>query len=213
MSRIASFLTLIICALVTGCVQYAHPLSPLEEAKADSSVFGSWYVRSPEADGGVTHFFVHIGSANNPHPSDLDQNYFMANGDKSFPKKIPLENMTRVILITMKPNGEANQMSFLGYPTHIENRHYMNVPMIVNDKVAWYSIWKYEVNDDKLTIWNEVDEEVIKQLKKEGILHEVEMTSIVSDNTQALRKLFTEKDTLLFPDQRMSTLQKIPVTN
>ncbi|PQO31648.1 hypothetical protein [Blastopirellula marina] len=213
MSRIALILTLLVCGLGTGCTQYVHPLSPLEEAKADSSVFGSWYIRSADANGEVTHNFVHIGSANNPHPSDLDQNYFMANGDKTFPKKIPLENMTRVIVITMKPNGEANQMSFLGYPTHVEDRHYMNVPMIVNDKVAGYSIWKYEVNDDKLTVWNEVDEEVIKQLKKEGILHEKENSSIVSDNTQTLRKLFAEKDATLFPDQRKSTLQKLPVVN
>lgn len=209
MTRLFSVLILLTCGLCCGCVQYEHPLSPISEAKYDDLIFGSWHHHAVNADGKPEHLYLHIGPTEGSEGADaLDQNFYVL-GDERTEDEIRLKKMTRVVAVIIKPNLSVVQLSFLAFPSTVDGRHYMNAPLIMDGKVFSYGIVKYEIDGDKLKVWGEANDEAVKKLTKEGTIKESNNWDVYTENIEALRRLFAEKDALLFPSESASTFERI----
>ena len=146
--RISLFPLLLLAALLTGCkVDSANPISAIEAAQTDASLYGVWRY---EAKGDLV--YVHIG----PEFS-LDTGSAPAGPAKG----------TRIVLVDHKRNGITDE-SYVAYPSRVGKRRYLNVVQVEGGKPAGFIFVSYAVIDRNTLRFATIDEEALKAAIRSG---------------------------------------------
>lgn len=211
MSRMFAILVLFSCGLNVGCTTFEHPLSPLDEAKIDQEIFGSWYNSRVDENGNQAETFLHIGL---PHQAIV--NSMRGEYDNFNPRaiddenaEVKLGNLMRITITYIKADGTIDGSNFLVYPTSLEKYHYANAPLFRKGEVVSHRILKYEVDGDQLDVWVSPQDSAIDDLVFAGQLHADKVKHQVTDETDTLRKVFADNDAKLFPPELKTTFRRI----
>jgi len=171
---------------LAGCkVDSINPISPLESAQPDPTLYGAWRYK---AKGELT--YVHIG----PEFS------LATSGAAPAPNK-----RTKIILIDYKPNGITDE-SYIAYASRIGTHRYLNVAQVEDGKTIGYIFVRYALTDNNTLRFSTIDEDVLKaaissgQIKGttrgDGVTSETAITAQSGEIEQYLRrdgaKLFTK---------------------
>ncbi|GAA4437219.1 hypothetical protein [Bremerella cremea] len=211
-STTARWVAIVITVFVmTGCAQFEHPLSPIEEAKVDPDLLGTWVVQYKDENGVDLEAYIHIGEAGALDPDDNDRNIRIENWrDRHAP--FPYKGLTRIVCVSYEAEGKLKSESWLAFPTKIGKQRFASVPMSQDGEVVSYYFWRYEVSNDQLKIWTDtVDEKVDSLLEKQRLTR---TDSLITNDTASLRNLLEENGgDILFAEAPSNTLKRLKKSN
>jgi hypothetical protein len=178
------FSALLLLLSLAGCkVDSINPISPLETAQPDSTLYGVWRYKEKDE---LT--YVHIGPE------------FSLTSDASAAAK----KRIKIILVDHKPNGLTDE-AHVAYTSRIGKQRYLNVAQVEDGKPVGYIFVRYALIDHNAVRFSTINEDVLKaairggQLKGttrgEGLTSETAITSESGEIENYLRrdsdKLFT----------------------
>jgi len=186
--RSRSMLVVLPLLLLTACDDTKTPLSDPAQSKCDASLFGLW--REKNNDGDV-HYY-HVGPAGEPLPAGV----------------------MRFVLVKQSDGTLPAPEEYLGFASVVSGQRYLNV---VNDDdgqltrrikekgwqpeaVGGYTLLRYRVEGDKLTVWlvdEAAKEKAIKQGKLKGTARATKPARF-EDSTEKVAKFVSEAGDSLF---------------
>lgn len=131
-----------VCLMMASCIDSKNPVSDPKEAKVDQKLLGVW--RNTGKNGNV--YYYHVGQAGDKLPGGV----------------------LRAVFVTHIKNGQVLRPGvFRLFTSEIGNSKFLNIPILDQndlvrfDQAGWdaklvkgYSIAKYELKDDSLTLWH-----------------------------------------------------------
>lgn len=111
-------------ALLTGCPESIHPISDAAQAAPDPALYGVWHGRF---DG--DEMYLHVGPAE--------------------------RGMTRAVMVEHKAkDGSIKVERYVAFPTQLGKLAMLNVKAVDDpDRDRGYSLFRYQVEKKKLTLW------------------------------------------------------------
>jgi hypothetical protein len=146
--KVYLFPTLLLLLSLAGCkVDSINPISPVESAQPDTTLYGVWRYK---AKGELT--YVHIGPE-----------FSLAASDAS----AAANKRTKIILIDYKPNGITDE-SYVAYASRIGKDRYLNVVQEEDGKTVGYIFVRYALIDHNTLRFATIDEGVLKAAISRG---------------------------------------------
>ena len=144
--KVHLFPVLLLLVSLAGCkVDSINPISSVESAQLDTTLYGVWRYK---AKGELT--YVHIGPE-----------FFLVTSDTA--KK----NRTKIILIDHKPNGITDD-AYVAYASQIGKERYLNVVQVEEGKPVGYIFVRYTLIDDNTVRFWMMNEEALKSAIRGG---------------------------------------------
>ena len=183
--RMHLFPTLLLLMILAGCkVDSINPISSIESAQPDVTLYGVWRYK---AKGEVT--YVHIG----PEFS------LTTSGAAAVANK-----RTKIIIIDHKLNGITDE-AYIAYASRIGKQRYLNVVQVEDGEPVGYIFVRYMPIDNNTLRFSTMNEEVLKAAissgrikgttRGEGLTSETAITAESDEIENYLRrdggKLFT----------------------
>ena len=136
------FSVLLVLMSLAGCkVDSINPISPLESAQPDATLYGVWRYK---AKGELV--YVHIGPEFSLTTSDA----------------VTAKNKrTKIILIDHKPNGITDE-AYVAYTSTIGKQRYLNVVQVEEGKPAGYIFVQYTLVDSNTLRFSMMNDDVLK---------------------------------------------------
>ena len=146
--RISLYPLLLLAVVLAGCkVDSTNPISALDGAQPDTSLYGVWRY---QAKGDLV--YVHIG----PEFS-LDTGSAPTGPAKG----------TRIVLVDHKRNGITDE-SYVAYPSRVGKRRYLNVVQVEGGKPVGFIFVRYALIDGNTLRFSTIDEEALKAAIRSG---------------------------------------------
>jgi hypothetical protein len=197
LQRLSTVLLPATCLLLMGCEDCIHPLSDPQAPKAEPRLIGMW--REQTGDGDVTYY--HVGRAG-----------------ENFP-----DGVLRIVTTSLKHGELEPPDEYLAFATALADSHYLNV--VIDDKqvrlldakgwkpetIDCYTLVKYELAGDKLTVWaidETAKEQAIKTGKIKGVVVE-NSTAKFSDTSEAVARFVTQAGDSLWNLKEPGRLQRV----
>jgi hypothetical protein len=138
---------LLLLMSLAGCkVDSINPISSLESAQPDVTLYGLW---RHKAKGELT--YVHIGPE-----------FSLTTGDAAVANK-----RTRIILIDHKANGITEE-AHVAYTSRVGKQRYLNVVQVEDGKPAGYIFVQYTLIDNNTLRFSMMNEDVLKAAIRSG---------------------------------------------
>jgi hypothetical protein len=146
--KLQFFAMVLLLLSLAGCkVDSINPISSLESAQPDATLYGAWRYK---AKGELT--YVHIGPE-----------FSLATSGAA-----PAANKrTKIILIDYKPNGITDE-SYVAYASRIGTQRYLNVAQVEDGKTVGYIFVRYALTDNNTLRFSTINEDALKAAIKSG---------------------------------------------
>jgi hypothetical protein len=190
------FAGIAVCLFLSGCDDTKNPLSDPQKSRPDTRLIGMWRL----SGAGDDEEFYHVGYA----------------GD-GFPK-----GMVRIVDIKHGKGKLESPEEYLAFPTVIADKIYLNViydkkqVQLLDEKgwkadvVASYTLFKCQIDGDKLVVFF-MDEEAKEKAIKDGKIKGVHgnNTSTFTDSSENVARFITTADASLWDTKEPGRFERL----